>query len=137
MGTYTRVSTIALLMVLAISAAAGSAVIPRDTVIPVTMDTALGSATVRQGSTFTAHHSGINGAGFPEQTEFTGRVDSVTRASGNTAGQVGVSFVSATLPNGTQVPLVGQVTSLDDRSVTTDQATGRLVGTSNARKTNM
>jgi hypothetical protein len=101
------------------------------------MDRALGSATSRVGSAFYAHHTGINGGGFPEQTKFTGNVDSVTRASGNTAGQIGVSFVSAKLPDGTQVPIVGQLTSLDDRSVTTDSSTGRLVGTTNARNANL
>ena len=44
--------------------------------------------------------------------------------------------MSAKLPDGTQVPIVGQAVSLDDRSVTTDSSTGRLVGTTDARKTN-
>ncbi|MCX6343876.1 MAG: copper amine oxidase N-terminal domain-containing protein, partial [Armatimonadetes bacterium] len=121
----------------AVSVSAATIVIPRDTVIPVTMDKAISSATSRAGNVFYAHHTGINGGGFPEQTKFTGNVDSVTRASGKTAGQIGVSFVSAKLPDGTQVPILGQLTSLDNRSVTTDPSTGRLVGKIDARKANL
>lgn len=126
-----------LLVVLAISAATAQTVIPRGTVIPVTMDKALNSATSRVGGTFYAHHTGVNGGGFPEDTRFTGNVDSVTRASGRTAGQIGVSFVGARLPDGTRVPIVGQLTSLDGNSVTTDSGSGRLVATADAKKANL
>ena len=137
MNTYTRFLVAALLITLAVSVSAATIVIPKNTVIPVTLDAALGSATNGIGSTFYAHHSGINGGGFPEQTRFTGNVDSVTRASGNTAGQIGVSFVGARLPDGTRVPIVGQLTSLDNSNVTTDASTGRLVGTNKASKNNL
>lgn len=137
MNTQARFLLIALMMALAISASATPILVPRDTVIPVTLDRSLSSATSRAGSTFYTHHSGINGAGFPEQTKFAGTIDSVMRASGKTAGQIGVSFVSAILPDGTRMPIVGQLTSLDDRSVTTDSSTGRLVGTTDARKANI
>jgi len=134
MHRYTRFLIATLLMALAISVSAAAMVIPRDTVIPVTLDKALGSANSRVGDAFYSHHSGINGGGFPEQTKFTGSIDSVTRASGQTAGQVGVSFVSAKLPDGTRMPIVGQLTSLDSSSVTTDSSTGRLVGKTDASK---
>ena len=137
MNTYTRFLVAALLMALAVSVSAAPIVIPMDTVIPVTLDAALGSATNGAGSTFYAHHTGINGGGFPEQTRFTGRVDSVTRASGNTAGQIDVSFFGARLPDGTKVPIVGKLMSLDSSNVTTDSSTGRLVGTNNASKNNI
>ncbi|HEY3413784.1 MAG TPA: copper amine oxidase N-terminal domain-containing protein [Armatimonadota bacterium] len=128
---------IAALLIAPAASIAGATVVPRDTVIPVTLDAALGSATSRAGSTFYAHHTGVNGAGFPDQTRFTGSVDSVTRASGKTAGQIGVSFSGARLPDGTRVPIVGKLTALDDTSVTTDEATGRLVGTTKARKADL
>ena len=137
MKIYTRFLLAALLMVLAVSVSAAPVVIPRDTVIPVTLDKAISSATSQEGNAFYAHHTGVNGGGFPEQTKFTGNIDSVTKASGKTAGQIGVSFVSAKMPDGTRVPIVGQLTSLDDRSVTTDASTGRLVGTTDARKANL
>lgn len=126
-----------LLMTLAVSVSASPIVIPRDTVIPVTMDKAISSATSKVGKAFYAHHTGIDGGGFPEQTKFTGNIDSVTRASGRTAGQIGVSFVSAKLPDGTRVPIVGQLISLDKDNTTTDPTTGRLVGTTDARKANL
>lgn len=137
MNTYTRFLVAALLMALAVSVSAAPIVIPMDTVIPVTLDAPLGSATNGPGSIFYAHHTGINGGGFPEQTRFTGRVDSVTRASGNTAGQIDVSFFGARLPDGTKVPIVGKLMSLDSSNVTTDSSTGRLVGTNNASKNNI
>lgn len=135
MTTYKRLLLAALLI--APAASVSATIIPRDTVIPVTLDAAIGSATSRTGGTFYAHHTGINGGGFPERTQFTGSIDSVTRASGKTAGQIGVSFVSARLPDGTRIPILGQLTSLDDRSVTTDTSTGSLVGTTDARKANL
>src|SRR3990170_2588341 len=118
MKIYRRYPIVAaLLMALAVSASAVTIVVPENTVIPVTLDKTLSSATNRVGDTFVAHHEGVNGAGFPEHTRFTGRVESVTRASGKTAGQIGVAFVSARLPDGTRVPIAGQLTSLDERSV--------------------
>ena len=128
MNTYTRCLVLALLMALAVSASAAPIVIPRDTVIPVTLDKALGSASSRAGNVFYVHQSGINGEGFPDRTQFTGNVVSVTKASGKTAGQIGVGFVSAKLPNGLRVPIVGRLTSLDAASTTTNATTGRLVG---------
>lgn len=137
MNVYMKFLVAALLMVLAVSVSAAPIIIPRDTVIPVTLDKAISSATIQEGNDFYAHQTGISGEGFPEQTKFTGNVDSVTKASGKTAGQIGVSFVGAKMPDGTKVPIVGQLTSLDNNSVTTDSSTGRLVGTTDARKANL
>jgi hypothetical protein len=125
------------LLISAISAVSAQTVIPRGTVIPVTLDQPLNSANAMVGGRFYAHDTGANAAGFPEQTRFTGKVDSVTRASAGTAGQIGVSFVGAKLPDGTRVPLVGQLTSLDAASVYTDPSSGRLIGTPDARKNNL
>ncbi|MCL5104262.1 MAG: stalk domain-containing protein [Armatimonadetes bacterium] len=134
MKSYTRYLIAALMMALAVSAMAAPIVIPRDAVIPVTLDNALGSATNRVGDRFSTHYEGSNDAGFPDQTKFTGTVESLTKASGKTAGQIGVGFVSARLPDGTWLPINGRLTSLDNKSVKTDPATGRLMGTSDARK---
>jgi hypothetical protein len=112
-------------------------VVLKGTVIPVTLDLPLSSATGRAGAAFLAHHTGINGGGFPEQTEFTGNIDSVTQASGKVPGQIGVSFVSAQLPDGTRLPIVGEYTSLGDRSLSTDAATGGLEKSVDANKANL
>lgn len=137
MNRYTRFLIAALLMLLAVSVSAAPVIIPRDTIIPVTLDRALDSATSRAGNAFYAHQVDNNNSGFPDNTKFTGNIDSVTMASGNTAGQIGVSFVSAKMPDGTRVPIVGQLTSLDQSNVTTDASTGRLTGKSNTGKNNL
>ena len=137
MNTCTRFLIAALLLALAVTASAAQIFIPRDTVIPVTLDRAISSATSRAGNAFYVHQVDNNGAGFPDNTKFTGNIDSVTRASGNTAGQIGVSFVSAKLPDGTRVPIVGQLTSLDDSNVNTNSSTGNVVNSTNTRKANL
>jgi hypothetical protein len=109
-------------------------VVPKDTVIPVVLDKSLSSATSKVGGTFYAHQEGTNASGFPEQTIFTGRVVSVSRASGKVAGQIGVNFVSAKLPDGSRIPITGRLTSLDESSVSTDADTGRLTGKSTSGK---
>lgn len=133
MNFYRQYFIATLLMALMVPACAAT-VIQKGTVIPVTLDKALSSATSRAGSTFYAHHNSINGGGFPENTRFTGNIESVTRASGKTAGQIDVGFVVAGLPGGTRVPIQGQLISLDDKSVQIDQNTGRLVGTTGGSK---
>jgi hypothetical protein len=117
------------LSVMVLSAATADTIVPRNTVIPVVLDTTLSSASNKVGDTFYAHHEGISGAGFPEQTRFVGKIDSVTKASVKTPGQLGVRFVRAELPEGPSVALSGQLSSLDQASVKTDPNTGRLVST--------
>jgi hypothetical protein len=137
MKLYTIRFTFAVLTVLlisAVSAIGAQTVIPRGTVIPVVLDQSLNSATAMVGSRFYAHEAGQDVYGFPANTRFTGRIDSVTRASANMAGQIDVSFVGARLPDGTRVPLDGQLTSLDEANVYTDPSSGRLIGTPDARK---
>jgi len=103
--------------------------IPNGTVIRVTLDRTLDSATSKVGDSFYAYQQDMSAVGFPQHTEFLGKVGSVTRASLNTAGQIGISFVKATLPNGISVPIVGQLTALDESSVRMDPITSRLMGT--------
>lgn len=134
MNIYRQYLMAALMMALAVSASAVTVLVPENTVIPVTLDNPLSSVTNRVGDVFSAHYEGITGGEFPHYTNFTGKVRSVTQASGTTAGEIGVDFVSAHLPDGTSVPIIGQLTSLDEASVKTDPDTGRLVGTSEARK---
>lgn len=136
MNTQIRFLVAALLLTLAVSVSAATVYVPSGTVIPVTMDSSIGSASSQVGNAFYVHQVGTAVGGFPENTKFTGNIDSVTRASGSTVGQIGVSFVSAKLPDGTRVPIVGQLTSLDDSSVTRDSS-GRLVSKTGASKENL
>lgn len=137
MNTYTRFLIVAMLLALTVSVSAAQVFIPRDTVIPVTLDSSLSSATSRIGNAFYVHQDGSNGQAFPDNTKFTGSIDSVTRASGNRAGQIGVSFVSAKMPDGTRVPIVGRLTALDGNNLTTDSSTGSLRTSANASKANL
>jgi hypothetical protein len=91
------------------------------------MDRALSSRTARVNGTFYAHHNGINGGGFPENTRFTGKVESVTRASGQNAGVIDVSFVGARLSDGRKMPIQGRLISLDGKNVRVDKSNSRLV----------
>ncbi len=106
--------------------------IPNGTVIRVTLDRTLSSATSKVGDSFYAYQKDISAIGFPQHTVFMGKVGSVTRASLNTAGQIGISFVKATLPNGVSIPIVGQLAALDENSVRMDPITSRLMGTINS-----
>jgi len=113
-----------------------SVLIPRDTVIRATLNKPLSSATSKVGDRFYAYQQGVVAGGFPEKTKFTGKIVSVIRASGNMAGQIGILFVSARLPDGKILPIEGQLISLDEHSVMMDEGSGRLMGKDNAQVSN-
>jgi hypothetical protein len=132
MKTYRTIFLVAVLAALAVAAGAVSTVIPSGTVIPAVISDQLSSATARPGDTFVARSSGESG--FPDNTLFTGKVESVRKATSKSAGEIDVGFVSAELPNGTTLPINGQLTALDSSSVKKDPNTGMLVATPTARK---
>jgi len=109
--------------------------VPRDTVAAVTLEKPLNSATSKVGDNFYAYQEGMSG-GFPANTRFTGRVESVIRASRSKAGQIGISFVSAKLPDGTRLPLMGKLIPLGERSARLDTASGRLIATKSPSRAN-
>lgn len=109
-------------------------VVPKNTVVPVVLDTNLNSATAQVGDTFYTHCSQANCGGFPSGTTFVGRVAQVVRASGSSPGQIEVNFVQANLPDGRSVAISGMLTALNDQTVKTDPNTGRLTGTTQAGK---
>ncbi len=132
MNVFTiKLQTVAL-MTLTTAVYASPIVIPKGTVIPVVLDTQLSSATNQQGDIFYAYHEGANGAGFPEYSNFTGKIKSVTKATGGKAGQIDARFTLVHLPDGTSIPIRGQLTSMDKTNVKTDTKSGRLIGTANA-----
>lgn len=132
MLVFTRSLQIAFLMALTAAASAASTVIPKGTVIPVVLDTTISSKNSSVGDIFYAHHEGSYGAGIPDNTKFTGKVKSVTRATKNKAGQISVSFVSIELPSGKTLPMSGQLALIDKKNVITNSKTGRLTGTKSA-----
>ncbi|MBW3634941.1 MAG: copper amine oxidase N-terminal domain-containing protein [Armatimonadetes bacterium] len=110
--------------------------IPAQSVIPVTLDEDLSSATAVRGQRFTATvvSERLGDSEFPAGTKLEGVVVESTRKSGDTPGMLDLRFRSAVLPNGTRVAIQGLPIALDSESTTT--ANGRIVATGEARKSN-
>ena len=92
--------------------------IPPDTVIPVQMNATLTSRTAHVGDKFTATVTVpvyVNGQTvIPAGAIVEGRITQVTPAKRmNRAGTIGVDFDDIVFPNGSQVGLVGSLTSSD------------------------
>ncbi|MEN6643006.1 MAG: copper amine oxidase N-terminal domain-containing protein [Armatimonadia bacterium] len=105
-------------------------IIPLSTVIPVTLNTELSSATNRVGDSFnvTVRSNQSGDAEFPLGTQLSGTVVGVQQASGSQPGILDLSFREARLPDGSEARIDGSLISLDDKSVTRT-STGRLVAT--------
>lgn len=105
-----------------------SVAIPLGTVIPVSLNKALSSATSHVGDGFSVRVVGTqNGdAEFPLGTEMTGTVVGVQKLSGGQPGILDLNFNQARLPGGQTVRITGSLISLDDQTVTRT-ADGRLV----------
>ena len=107
--------------------------IPAGVVIPVTLDKALNSATTQVGSTFTASIKSVRlgDSEFPAGTKIEGRVTEAKPSANNDPGVLDMEWIAAILPDGTRVPLRGELTSLDTDNVSNQG--GRLVA-SGAKK---
>ena len=101
--------------------------IPAGAVVPVTFNTALSSATARVGETFTAtvQSQQLGDSEFPAGTTLVGRVTEARPMQGNDPGVLDFDFNTAVLPTGERVPLRGDLTTLDDKSVQTQN--GRIM----------
>ena len=102
--------------------------IPLGTVVPVSLDKALSSATNHVGDGFTVTvQSNVSGdAEFPTGTKFTSSIIGLQKATASQPGMLDLSFTQALLPDGRRVRITGSVISLDDQSVTRNSE-GRLV----------
>ncbi len=107
--------------------------IPSGVVIPVTLDKALNSATTRVGETFTASIKSVRlgDSEFPAGTKIEGRVSEARPSGNNDPGVLDLDWTAAILPDGTRIPLQGQLASLDTNSVSNQG--GRLIA-SGAKK---
>jgi hypothetical protein len=105
----------------------GTIAIPAGAVVPVTLDRTLSSATARVGDTFTAtvKSSRPGDSEFPPGTVLRGRVTEVRRLAEGSPGVLGLEFVRAVLPGGSNVAIQGDLISLDDESVI--QTDGRIM----------
>jgi hypothetical protein len=120
---------VGLLLVSAAAACADSVWVERYTVIPVITVDGISSAKNKVGDTFDTTCLGDNSGGFPSKTVFVGVVTAVTPKSEKEAGSIDVKFVTAVLPDNTEIGINGTLIPLSDDAVTTDPVTGNLVGT--------
>lgn len=108
--------------------------IPAGTVIPVTLNTALSSATNNRGDgvsvTVRSIHNGD--AEFPLGTTLSGMVSSVERKGKDVPGMIELTFQGSQLPNGVKTAITGSLISLDDKSVT--QTDGRIIAKDKTNK---
>lgn len=114
-----------------------TAVIPLGTVVPVTLNDGLNSATNNVGDKFRVTvRSAQNGdAEFPLGTQLGGEVVGVQRLSGDQPGVLDLAFVEAVIPDGRTVAISGSLISLDAQSVSRT-ADGRVVATVKPTKDN-
>lgn len=94
-------------------------VIPQGTVIPVSLDKTLSSATDRQGGpvTVTVRSAYDGDAELPRGTKIGGVVSAVQRAGDGQPGMLDLSFREVLLPNGQRVSAEGSLISLDEKMV--------------------
>jgi len=107
--------------------------IPAQSVVPVTLDQDVSSATatVNQRISATVVSERAGDSEFPAGTILRGNVVEVQKRNGNNPGVLDLRFRSAVLPDGTRVPIAGDTISLDADTVTNDN--GRIVAKGAAR----
>ena len=95
--------------------------IPAGAVVPVTLNTALSSATARVGQqvTATVDSQKTGDSEFPAGTVLQGRVTEAQRQDGDNPGVLDFDFSNAVLPSGENVALRGNLITLDDKAVQT------------------
>ena len=101
--------------------------IPADTVVPVTLDQELSSATAYVGQPFTATviSSNPGDSEFPAGTRIEGKVSSVQKKNGDEPGTLELTFNAALLPDNSRVGINGALINTDENSVKT--VGGRVV----------
>jgi hypothetical protein len=105
--------------------------VPAGVVVPVTLDQNLSSADARVGDTFTAtvRSQRLGDSEFPAGTKIEGRISEAQPRDGSTPGVLDLDFRAAILPDGTRVPLRGELIALDEKSVQST-STGRITARS-------
>jgi hypothetical protein len=111
--------------------------VPAGAIVKVKLASALSSATARVGDRFnsTIESQVAGDSEFPTGSKIVGTVSDVKHQDGDQPGMLDLTFQSVVLPNGTQYPLQGSLTSLD--SASTDTSTpGRITGKAGKSGTN-
>ena len=101
--------------------------VPANAVIPVRLDRAISSAQTQVGDVFTATvvSNRLGDSEFPAATKIEAIVTEARRSQNNEPGVLDFQFRAAILPDGTRVPLRGNLASLDAKNVS--QQDGRLI----------
>jgi len=110
--------------------------VPAGVVVPITLDSEITSANARVGDTFTGtvRSQRLGDSEFPAGTKIEGVISESQPRDGSTPGVLDLDFRAAVLPDGTRVPLRGELIALDDKSVqstTTGRITARTQKASN------
>lgn len=101
--------------------------VPAGAVVPITLDQELSSSNSRVGDTFTASVKSerLGDSEFPGGSKIQGVVSESIPRTGNEPGVLDLRFNSVLLPDGTRVPINGQLIALDSNSVV--NSNGRIV----------
>ncbi|MBV9469996.1 MAG: copper amine oxidase N-terminal domain-containing protein [Abitibacteriaceae bacterium] len=107
--------------------------VPTGAVVPVVLDSTLSSATSPVGQTFTATVASqrLGDSEFPPGSKVEGMLTEARPRAGNNPGVLDFNFRSVVLPDGTRLPLRGELIALDNNNVYSSQ--GRLVAKSSAQ----
>lgn len=110
--------------------------IPAQSVVPVTIDQEISSATATRGQSFTATvtSSQPGDSEFPAGTRLEGIVSGVTKRNGNNPGELDLRFNTAILPDNSRIRIAGDLISLDNDSVV--NSNGRVVASDKAQGSN-
>jgi len=110
--------------------------IPAQSVVPVTLNQAISSATavVGQRISATVVSERAGDSEFPAGTILNGNIVEATRRSGNNPGVLDLRFRNAVLPDGSRVQIAGDTISLDSDTVANQN--GRFVARGEARSNN-
>lgn len=110
--------------------------IPAQSVVPVTLDQDISSATATRGQNISATvvSTQAGDSEFPAGTKLRGIITEATPRTGSSPGVLDIRFRSAVLPDGSVVQLVGNPIALDNNSVTTEG--GRFIAKPGKRGNN-
>ncbi len=106
--------------------------IPAGAVVPITLDVPLSSGASQVGQTFTGtvRSQQLGDSEFPPNTKIQGLLTEVVPGDRFHPGVLSISFQGALLPDGTQIPIAGDLISLDSDAVAATG--GHLVANMNA-----
>lgn len=101
--------------------------VPEGAVVPIRIDQQISSATARVGDQVSAtiDSQRMGDSEFPAGTRILGTVIEARPRQGDNPGTLDFDFRTAQLPTGERIPLRGQLISLDDKGVQTQN--GRLI----------